>query len=102
MRQKGSLPTQGLLRRHIAPRVEIETRLGVSEEQLRSLAERLEQAREEERTHVARELHDHLGQSLTNIKLELTRVDQKLRRTGNQQPLSERVELILGLIEEAI
>ena len=87
--------------RDVTQRVEIETRLRASEEQLRSLATRLEEAREEERTHVARELHDHLGQSLTNIKLELTRVDQQLCTATNPQPLAERVQLILGLIDAA-
>jgi PAS domain S-box-containing protein len=43
-----------------------------SEEQLRLLAGRLEQVREEERVHLARELHDDLGQSLTAIKMDLS------------------------------
>jgi signal transduction histidine kinase len=39
---------------------------------LRHLAGRLEQVREEERTFLARELHDDLGQSLTAIKMNLS------------------------------
>lgn len=39
--------------------------------QLRALSARIEAAREEERTGIAREIHDQLGQSLTAIKLDL-------------------------------
>ncbi len=39
------------------------------QERYRLLAQRLEAVREEERTHLARELHDELGQTLTTIKL---------------------------------
>ncbi len=41
-----------------------------SREQLRELAHRLQSAREEERTRVAREIHDTLGQLLTAIYME--------------------------------
>jgi PAS domain S-box-containing protein len=38
--------------------------------QLRSLARRLQRIREDERTRVAREIHDELGQALTSMKLD--------------------------------
>ncbi|HEX8237563.1 MAG TPA: response regulator [Abditibacteriaceae bacterium] len=41
-------------------------------EQLRALAARLTQVREEERTQIAREIHDVLGQSLTGLKMDLS------------------------------
>lgn len=49
-----------------------------SQDQLRKLYHRLEQVREEERTRTAREVHDHLGQVLTTIKLELSLLGKKL------------------------
>lgn len=57
---------------------EIETRktfgreLEKSREQLRRLSEHLHQARETERTRIAREVHDELGQSLSALKIDLT------------------------------
>lgn len=42
-----------------------------SSEQLRKLAARLVSVREEERTRIAREVHDELGQSLTAVKMDL-------------------------------
>jgi len=41
-------------------------------EQLRDLTVRLEAAREAERTRIAREIHDELGQALTALKIDLT------------------------------
>jgi signal transduction histidine kinase len=48
-----------------------EAALKSSYEEVRALAARLESVREEERTHIARELHDGLGQSLTALKFDL-------------------------------
>ena len=44
-----------------------------SRERLRQLADRLETVREEERRSVARTVHDELGQTLTALKLDLSR-----------------------------
>ena len=50
-----------------------------SREQLRGLALRIQEAREEERTTIARELHDHFGQELTALRLDL----DSLTRSGS-------------------
>src|SRR5690606_19284765 len=50
-----------------------------SHDQLRQLSSALQSIREEERTHIARELHDDLGQLLASLRMDLTlltRVDQ--------------------------
>src|SRR5256886_9324211 len=47
-------------------------------EQLRDLAARLEAAREAERTRIAREIHDELGQALTALKIDLTWLRRRL------------------------
>jgi signal transduction histidine kinase len=52
----------------------------VSAEQLRALASRLQKVREEERTEVAREIHDELGQALTGLKLDVSWMKSRLPR----------------------
>jgi PAS domain S-box-containing protein len=65
-------PAYSVLAHDVTERNRYERSLRESQEQLRHLAGRLEQVREEERTHLARELHDDLGQSLTAIKMNLS------------------------------
>src|SRR5438477_3679304 len=52
----------------------------ISREQLRALASRLQKVREEERTEVAREIHDELGQALTGLKLDIAWMKNRLPR----------------------
>ena len=59
-------------------RVQTETELSYSYERLRALAAKLEDVREEERTGIARELHDQLGQALTALKFDLARLTARL------------------------
>ena len=47
-------------------------------ESLRALAARLESVREEERTRISREIHDELGQTLTGIRMDLDRIEERL------------------------
>jgi signal transduction histidine kinase len=47
----------------------VEQELERSRDQLRALAARLESQRENERSEIAREIHDELGQSLTSLQL---------------------------------
>jgi signal transduction histidine kinase len=51
-----------------------------SREQLRALASRLQKVREEERTEIAREIHDELGQALTGLKLDIAWMKNRLPR----------------------
>jgi PAS domain S-box-containing protein len=78
-------------------RKQAEVELQHSFAQLRALAGRLQRVREEERTRVAREIHDELGQALTAIKIDLSLLRDDLSR--DQDP---RFERILKEVDETI
>jgi signal transduction histidine kinase len=61
-----------MLTAELAERALTEQRLRSSEENLRALAAHLQSVREEERIHIAREIHDELGQALTGLKFDLS------------------------------
>mgnify|MGYP001202589729 CR=1 FL=1 len=64
--------------RDITELVQAQRAIRASEQELRTLSSRLQQAQEEERQRLARELHDELGQILTGLKIELARVDRRI------------------------
>ena len=69
--------------------------------ELTDLAGYLQTVREEERTHLARELHDELGALLTAAKLDVARV-RRLVAKGVLSDIEERLSHMSGLIDEGI
>ncbi len=67
---------------------------------LRQLARQLEQAREEERARIARELHDELGQSLNAMKLQIEWVARDLSRPP--ELLRQRLAQSTNVLDESI
>jgi PAS domain S-box-containing protein len=72
------------------------------EEQLRKLTAHIQTAREEEKTRIAREIHDDLGGTLTALKMETYRLAGKLSGNGQTAPLLERVESMTQLLDNAV
>jgi signal transduction histidine kinase len=71
------------------------------EHQYQRLADRLQVIREEERAHLAREIHDVLGQSLTGIKLDLSGVARRLE-SGNQQTAIQKLKEGSAAVDDSI
>ena len=67
-----------------------------------ALAERLEQMREEERTRIARELHDELGQLLTGIKLDFVATIRRLRELKTPGDVVDRLQSAIGQVDLGI
>jgi len=66
---------------------------------LRSLAAHLQSAREDERTKIAREIHDELGQIMTALKIDLSWIrDKYCDHTG----LCEKTKSMLSQIDATI
>ena len=55
-----------------------------NEETIRSLAIRLQELIEEERTRIAREVHDELGQALTGLKMDLSWLSKSVERRDSK------------------
>jgi signal transduction histidine kinase len=68
---------------------------------LRALPERIEAAREEERTNIAREIHDELGQALTALKLDIALVARRLR-TGASDDAPSKLDEMAHATEDII
>jgi signal transduction histidine kinase len=69
---------------------------------LRALTERIEQMREAERTRIARELHDELGQLLTGIKLDFSATVRRLRELKAPGDVTDRLQSAMGQVDIAI
>lgn len=94
--------------RDVTERIEADRRLEESEQRLREsegllrrLAASIESAREKERTDLARELHDELGQTLTGLKMELTRTFRTLLAGQLAPEMIDRMQSMVGGIELA-
>ncbi len=91
--------------RDISERRRAEEALSNSRRQLRALSAKLHSAREEERTKVAREIHDELGQVLTALKMNIDWLERKIGERDDDpamNPLLERVVESGEMIQSAI
>jgi signal transduction histidine kinase len=93
-----------ILNAELAERALTEQRLRTSEENLRALAGHLQSVREEERIHIAREIHDELGQALTGLKFDLASFaksfadDSAQTRLERQQGLNTAIDRIINSV----
>lgn len=86
--------------RDVTERKEAEDELKHSEAQLRALSARIQSVREKERTVIAREIHDELGQALTGLKMDLSWLVRK--PPTDQTALKGRVENMTAYVDGII
>lgn len=102
----GEGPTRlAVVHTNITERKQAEDELRRSHQQLRALAARVEAVREEERTRVAREIHDVLAQELTRLKMDIVWLKRRLAPPldpDQQKAVGERLAVMTTVTDTAI
>jgi len=84
----------------ITAKFEAEESLQKSNEALRDLASHLETIRENERSHMAREIHDELGQQLTGLKMDISWLNRKVN--SQDEAVKEKMKDAIALIDKTV
>jgi signal transduction histidine kinase len=74
-----------------------ERQLKESYDKIRQLAAHIQSVREEERTSIAREIHDELGQLLTVLKMDLALFQKKVEQFSFQNTYKEAIQDIQSM-----
>jgi len=86
--------------RDISERRRAEAAIKSTSAELRRLSESLIMVREAERTRIARELHDELGQQLMRISLDLSTIEVRLH--SSQPEIVDKFRIVTGLLAETV
>jgi PAS domain S-box-containing protein len=86
--------------RDITERKQAEEKLRRTSKLLRELAKHLQSVREEERTMIAQEIHDELGQVLTALKIQVSLLANKLN--SDQEPLKQKINSLSDMIDASV
>ena len=86
--------------RDITLRKQREDEIKRSQQELRDLSARVIEAREEEKTRIARELHDELGQLLTALKMDLSSLCEHF--PANSSELAAKAEEMAAILDQTI
>ncbi|MCX8030888.1 MAG: PAS domain S-box protein [Thermodesulfovibrionales bacterium] len=97
--EKGELIKTRTIARDITRQKLIEEELKRSREELRNLSIHLQTAIEEERRHIAREIHDELGHALTTLKLDLSWLKKKL---PTQSVLATKTDSMINIVNQTV
>ncbi|HYR76480.1 MAG TPA: MEDS domain-containing protein [Pyrinomonadaceae bacterium] len=93
------------LRKEIIERKSAEEKFKATSEQLRALSAKLQSAKEEEATRIAREIHDELGSALTALNWDLELIEEDLNQEeGDERSSKVRVKIaaMKGVIDDTI
>jgi signal transduction histidine kinase len=83
----------------VTARKQAEQKLAQTHRQLRALSARLESMREDERTRIAREIHDELGQLLTGLKMDLRWIENRLSSQDAPSSLNRVLDKVVEATE---
>lgn len=86
--------------RDVSLRVMHEEDLRQSREEIRELASASQTAREQERSRVARELHDEIGGALTALKMDTTWISERLPE--GQPQLEEKLAIMRKMLDDTV
>ena len=89
-----------VIMRDITLRKQSEDALERSRQELRELSARVLEAREEEKTRIARELHDELGQLLTALKMDLSWLRARLPADATE--IAEKAGQMHAMLEQTV
>lgn len=96
---KGEVVTILAVGRDISRLREVENQVRSAHHQLRLLASNQQERTEQERKHMAREIHDELGQHLTSLRAGLSVIGMQ---AGNPQQVTQQVDYLMTLIDSTI
>jgi PAS domain S-box-containing protein len=86
--------------RDVTDRAKAERELRRAHDELRELAQAMHEVRESERTRIARELHDELGQALTALKMDVDLLGGSM--PADRGDLMERAEAMRELLDSTV
>ena len=88
-----------LIATDITEKIIAEDKLKESNDGLHALAAHLQTIREEERTVIAREIHDQLGQELTALKMDIAFLSRKINKAKTVPDWDEILEALKSMTE---
>jgi PAS domain S-box-containing protein len=97
----GNKPARLVLINDVTEKNKASAALNESLENIRNLTEHIQNIREEERTHIAREIHDELGQQLTVLKMDVSWLNRRIADSDEsiKQKLKELSEMLDGTVK---